>query len=376
MDKQFLTGHVEKASDGGVLDVAVATDAGIDRDGEKIDPAGLDFKNFKKNPVLLWAHDYRGEVIGKVENIRKEGRRILFSPRFAVDVSIKAAQVFELYRKGFMNAFSIGFIPRKFEDKEDKEGRVIRTFTGTELLEISAVPVPSNPRAVVLARSAVKDFEGSDIEKELNEHLEEAEDKTVIPYRDEGIVQNIDAEWNAGQELKNAGDDFALIRRMSAWFDSGEPDLKGSYKLPHHQAGDLKAVWRAVSAAMAVLMGARGGVNIPEDDRRGVYNHLARHYRQFDREPPEFKLVQEQVLKDLDIEGNNTVAIHFLSVDSDEVKGLVEDVKKLKKVVANNGEDKRVKSIDTILNSPEFERKALQVVDKAIGKSLRDVNKR
>ena len=39
---------------------------------------------------------------------------------------------------------------------------------------------------------------------------------------------------------------------------------------------------------MAALMGARGGVDIPTQDRRAVYNHLARHYRQFKREPPEF----------------------------------------------------------------------------------------
>jgi glutamine synthetase type III len=39
---------------------------------------------------------------------------------------------------------------------------------------------------------------------------------------------------------------------------------------------------------MATLLGARGGVDIPAEDRRNVYEHLARHYREFDEEPPEY----------------------------------------------------------------------------------------
>jgi hypothetical protein len=40
---------------------------------------------------------------------------------------------------------------------------------------------------------------------------------------------------------------------------------------------------------MATLMGARGGVEIPATDRRAVYNHLANHYREYDREPPAYE---------------------------------------------------------------------------------------
>ena len=40
---------------------------------------------------------------------------------------------------------------------------------------------------------------------------------------------------------------------------------------------------------MTVVNGARGGVDIPDRDRRKVYDHLARHYGEFDEEPPEYK---------------------------------------------------------------------------------------
>jgi len=44
-----------------------------------------------------------------------------------------------------------------------------------------------------------------------------------------------------------------------------------------------------VYAAMAALLGARGGVILPSADKQGVYNHLASHYKQFDKEVPELK---------------------------------------------------------------------------------------
>jgi hypothetical protein len=82
--------------------------------------------------------------------------------------------------------------------------------------------------------------------------------------------------------------DVEDLRRIRAWF-AGEGDKKGDYKLPHHKADGYATVWRGVAAAMGALLGARGGVQIPDSDKRGVYGHLAKHYAQFDKEPPEFK---------------------------------------------------------------------------------------
>jgi hypothetical protein len=50
---------------------------------------------------------------------------------------------------------------------------------------------------------------------------------------------------------------------------------------------------------MGALLGARGGTNIPDGDRRGVYNHLARHYRDFEETAPEFREYTDEELKTL-----------------------------------------------------------------------------
>ena len=44
---------------------------------------------------------------------------------------------------------------------------------------------------------------------------------------------------------------------------------------------------------MAAVLGARGGVDIPESDRKKAYNFLAGYYKKLDREVPEFHACTE-----------------------------------------------------------------------------------
>lgn len=96
-------------------------------------------------------------------------------------------------------------------------------------------------------------------------------------------------EWD-GPVIKTKLNTKEMLRMANAWVDpSGDPEAKSSYKLPHHLP-DGRVVLRGVEAAMGALLGARGGVDIPEVDKMAVYNHLAKHYRQFDKEPPKMNM--------------------------------------------------------------------------------------
>jgi hypothetical protein len=97
--------------------------------------------------------------------------------------------------------------------------------------------------------------------------------------------------WAGGPDKEDI--DWAKYRKGFAWYDSENPKSFGSYKLPHHDVvnGRIVVIWNGVRAAMAALKGARGGVDIPDSDKRGVYNHLKRHYRQFDKEAPDFSTI-------------------------------------------------------------------------------------
>lgn len=74
-----------------------------------------------------------------------------------------------------------------------------------------------------------------------------------------------------------------------AWAPENPPERFTDMKLPHHRPGTHDVVWNGVRAAMAALAGARGGVDIPNEDVPRVYAHLAAHYREFDKTPPELK---------------------------------------------------------------------------------------
>jgi hypothetical protein len=100
------------------------------------------------------------------------------------------------------------------------------------------------------------------------------------------------AVWDAAAAVKGVSDTASLsdLRSMFAWVDpDADPELKSSYRFPHHAAPGAPANVRACLKGIAALNGARGGTPVPEADRKGVYDHLAAHLRDADREPPEFR---------------------------------------------------------------------------------------
>lgn len=167
---------------------AVFSTQDIDRHGDTVLQEGWDLKNFKKNPVILNSHNYgdAAEVIGKASNVRVEQKKLQGKITFAVNENPKAKVIFDLYAGGFLNAFSVGFIPSKF--KENKDGSTDWfTIEEAELLEVSAVSVPANARALAKAKGIditvlEKDIDEDDsdedpIEDDPNEDTEPEEDE-------------------------------------------------------------------------------------------------------------------------------------------------------------------------------------------------------
>lgn len=124
-----------------------------DRMDEVILTSGWDLKNYKKNPVFMWAHDYGSPPIGKALNVRKTEEGLRFRVKFASQEAYPFADtIFRLYEGGYLNAVSVGFQPLAHEEG-DGEKQPRRTYTKAELLELSAVPVPANQDALRLAVS-------------------------------------------------------------------------------------------------------------------------------------------------------------------------------------------------------------------------------
>lgn len=143
--------------------LAVASTEQSDRMADKVSIKGIDLDNYMKNPVVMWAHDYRQLPLGISLDIEKNTRKkqLIFRPSF--DDHEFAVKVYNSYLKRIMRGFSIGAIPleyvRRSEDEMSDEEKSRAGFFGgwsfdrTELLEVSAAPIPMNPDALSAMKS-------------------------------------------------------------------------------------------------------------------------------------------------------------------------------------------------------------------------------
>ena len=120
----------------------------VDRHGDVIAASGWQLDSYSRNPVFLWAHDYARPVIGKAAEVWKESHSLLARVEFAPTAF--AQEVASLYRSGFQRGVSVGFKPLRYEERRhEKTGALLGLrFLEQELLETSAVPVPSNRSAL------------------------------------------------------------------------------------------------------------------------------------------------------------------------------------------------------------------------------------
>lgn len=148
---QYLRAYAERADAdakaGTPIRFVCATEG---RKGDRIDlrMAGVDLARFRANPVVLWCHQYSAHPpIAMASEMAVDADRLLADITFD-QADPMAVAVERKYRSGFMNAVSIGFDVTRWENPEDSywRGGVALEW---ELNEISCVPVPMDPDAMV-----------------------------------------------------------------------------------------------------------------------------------------------------------------------------------------------------------------------------------
>jgi HK97 family phage prohead protease len=133
-----------------------------DRYGDIVNPAGMDASNYIKNPVVLFGHRSNALVIGKNLELQIKKNGVSAITKFA-DTQ-QGREIYKLNRDGFLNAWSIGFIPLKEVQKKDEaSGKTYNHIEEWELLEYSSVPIPANPDCLNLIMKDLKDASIKDI---------------------------------------------------------------------------------------------------------------------------------------------------------------------------------------------------------------------
>jgi hypothetical protein len=198
----------------------IGSDESFDRVGDKMYMAGADLTNYLCNPVIIANHNYgyteKPSVIGRSLDVKIVGSKMIFKIQFAETDNGK--EWFYLYSNKYMNASSIGFIPKEY--KPNDQGGY--DFTKWELLELSMVAVPCNPNAVQRA------YEDKKISKALFDLINrnESEVENMTSKEVEALIGKSVDEKVKGMETKHASELEAKVKEIEE-LNTKVKDLEG-----------------------------------------------------------------------------------------------------------------------------------------------------
>ena len=148
--------EAQQVEDGSGHRMVIASNE-LSRNGDEVNLWGISFKDYRKNPVVLWSHDtYSGIPIAKTLKIGHDDQgRIVADFEFNSGDEF-AARVENAWNGGFMRGASIQYMPTKVVEVRNEDGKVERLrVEESELLEWSLVPVPADPDSVRAAARAL-----------------------------------------------------------------------------------------------------------------------------------------------------------------------------------------------------------------------------
>lgn len=155
--------------DGERADISLITTGSIDRDREVVVPGGGNFKQFRQNPVVTWAHYYDALPVGRCLWIQRSESANPAKDGFQAKTSYSIRPqgwvtdwfpdaVWSMIQGGDLRGKSIGFIPMDGKQPEEKDIKARPELAGVcwiitkwMLLEYAVAPVQSNPDALVVA---------------------------------------------------------------------------------------------------------------------------------------------------------------------------------------------------------------------------------
>lgn len=210
--------------------------------------------------------DHHGRTIGgfPIDMVKEDDIGLLGVGEINLEVQ-QGREAHALARQGVLTDFSIGF--SIVDSSIDND---LRTINEAIVWEGSIVDEPMNPKANI------------------------TEVKSVVPFQDLPLADQ-DRPWDADaaiarvRDFTDSGEDPSpTYRRGFLYYDKEDDDNFAAYKLPIADVieGTLTAIPRGIFAAAAALSGARGGVDIPENEEEGVIAHINRYYEKMDLPSP------------------------------------------------------------------------------------------
>lgn len=252
---------------------------------------------------ILWQHQMT-EPVGVSVQLYEDDKGLYIKGNLPKDDTLVSGRIIPQMKVGSIREMSIGFFT-----KESDNEKGIRLLKEVELFEVSLVTKAMNPQALV---SGFKSFAGST--RLPLAPRDRAWDGTEAEKRIREFTNSVDAP----------SQDY---RKYFMYFDGQNPDLFGSYKLLYADIinGEPHIIPRAVFAIAGILNGARGGVDITDNDKSKIKPVINQLYKRMANEFSDDTIVSPlksfESLKDIE----QTLKAYGFS--NSEAKTLISQVK-------------------------------------------------
>ncbi len=218
---------------------------------------------------VLWQHRH-SEPLGIFVKFYEDDKGLFVKGKLPKDDDFVKGRVMPQMRVGSVDKMSIGYWIRE-NGYDVIDG--IWHLKDLKLIEVSLVTLPMNELADVTDFSKSRDIV-SFMNLPLADRKREWDSTSAI-----GRIRKFTASEDAPSKR---------YKRAFLWFDKENEDKFEAYKLPIADIvnDQMKAVPMGIFSAAAVISGTRGGLNIPENESKGVEINIEKYYRKMDIESP------------------------------------------------------------------------------------------
>lgn len=283
MDTKALAGVRIKDETQGLVEAVFATFNEVDADDDVTLPGA--FEAGAPVPISSYGHtSWQGALpVGKGV-IRTTAKEAILEGQFFMDTTHGRDAFLTVKQLGPLGQWSYGYDPLEFHFGEFG-GRKVRFLSKQQVHEVSPVLRGAGVGTRTLSAKSDRptDARGAAMGVIV---------KTAIRPHDSDVVNRA---WDRAAVVAGVPDDATVtdLRSMAAWVDPSEdPETKGAYSFWHHHGPGGAANVRACVSGIGILNGGRG-VDVSATswagDRQAIWEHLAGHIRDADREPPELR---------------------------------------------------------------------------------------
>jgi len=267
-----------KSADKGQASAVFATFNVVDKDGDVTLPGA--FEDGAEVLISSYQHtSWSGALpVGKGK-IRTTAKEAICDMQFFMDTTA-GRDTFEVVKQmGARQEWSYGFDVVEAE-WGTLDGREVQLLKKLLTHEVSPVLVGAGVNTRTLAVKSQKEAARVDPATAYNAAIRPHETRVTTK------------RWNATDVVGELPDDSTIddLRAVHAYVDpNADPTKKSSYRFAHHHGVGGEANLRACLIGIAVLNGAKGDHGLTDPERKAVYDHLAQHLSDADREVPELK---------------------------------------------------------------------------------------